>query len=79
MSASSGTLLLNEHKAQCDCRKLIDFQLHSHNTTLACNMVDADPCLVLTTKIHEKVRGKPMLIAATYCPFCGKKYLKREG
>lgn len=71
-------LVLNAHKAQCDCRSVVNATLLPHNTELACNYIDADPCLVLTVKIHEKVRGKPMLVSASYCPFCGKKYLDRE-
>jgi hypothetical protein len=29
--------------------------------------------VIATQKVNCKTRGKPVLICATYCPFCGEK------
>jgi len=31
---------------------------------------------IVVAKIDNEIRGKPHRVAATYCPFCGKKYPK---
>lgn len=37
-----------------------------------------DRVRICTVKRDEKIRGKPMLIQAAYCPFCGVEYPTKE-
>ncbi len=62
-------------KPMCNCIDEVNENLAPHNTTLCINLLHRPhPVMVSTTKIREKVRGKPILVQATFCPFCGEKY-----
>lgn len=59
----------------CNCIKEMNAALREYNTVLVTNLIDPSPkALVLTEKLDSKKRGKPMLMFASYCPFCGTKY-----
>lgn len=58
----------------CDCNDRVNEKLREHNTMLNCNFLDPEMTFVETIKIHSKIRGKPKMMAATFCPFCGEKY-----
>ncbi len=59
----------------CDCIETVNANLSAHNTTLCINLLRTPhPVMVATTKMMEKVRGKPIQVQATFCPFCGEKY-----
>ena len=61
----------------CDCIMLTNKALKEHNTRLNVPFIlsGAQPrVLVSTMKHNAKSRVKPILLHATYCPFCGKKY-----
>jgi hypothetical protein len=63
----------------CDCNKRMNEALKEYNTMLVTNLIGPPHALVLTDKIDSKKRGKPMMMFASYCPFCGEKYPRKEG
>lgn len=61
----------------CDCIAKANEHLREHNTKIELPMWSASGVLapfVQTMKLDEKKRGKPTMIFASYCPFCGEKY-----
>lgn len=63
-----------EHEG-CDCVQRFDERLREHNTTLVSTLFGKPPrVLIQTCKLHEKVRGKPVSVIASFCPFCGQSY-----
>lgn len=60
-----------------DCMKKINSLLAPHNSELTpiFSFEDGMPerIAVMTSKVDEKKRGKPMMLYATFCPFCGVK------
>ena len=60
-----------------DCIKLIDEQLADKNTRIATAFSFADPerelIYIQTQKADSSIRGKPVSLFATFCPFCGVK------
>ena len=59
-----------------DCVARINALLKEHNTKLAeAIAIGSDrECIVLaTSKADEKLRKKPALLFATFCPMCGVK------
>lgn len=66
---------------RCDCMTRVNESLKEHNTKLSTSFVltkdlkgmDCLP-LVQVEKIHPRLRGRPMLVIPTFCPFCGVKY-----
>lgn len=63
----------------CNCIELVDAELVEHNTQINVTMTLGQKPLrarVDTHKIDDHKRGRPMTVTATYCPFCGKKYLE---
>ena len=65
-----------------DCVKRVNEQLADHNTRLswAIGVIGSEGELIqlATCKADEKKRGRPALMFASHCPFCGVK-LAREG
>lgn len=69
----------------CDCRTKVDEKLVDHNARIAISfeLSDGDgptrgmvlaPPSIEVEKIYKKKRGKPPILMANYCPFCGTKY-----
>lgn len=58
----------------CDCIKRLNGKLREYNTELAVNLLNPVYCVIATSKVDRKKRGSPTIVAATFCPFCGKKY-----
>jgi hypothetical protein len=70
----------------CDCIKLTNESLKNDHPELntrvyvpvMMNMktgLHTEPkAVILTEKLDDKVRKKPVKLFATYCPFCGAKY-----
>ena len=61
----------------CDCIDKIDEHLAQFNTKVELPMWTASgkrTPFVQTIKKDQKKRGKPRMIFASYCPFCGEKY-----
>lgn len=64
----------------CDCLDDTNTLLAEHNTKLPGTIVlprDGRPGYVIATLLTEKVapRGKrPVVMAPTFCPFCGLRY-----
>lgn len=60
-----------------DCLKRVNEQLAARNTRveLAFSLDNTERELIplLTVKVDEKVRGRPVRVFATFCPFCGQK------
>jgi hypothetical protein len=68
----------------CDCMTNVNKSLKEHNTKLATSFVltkerrgmDCLP-LLQVEKLDSRLRGRPMLVIPTFCPFCGVKYPRR--
>lgn len=58
----------------CDCLEGINEKLAEHNTEVVITWYPIVRPLIETAKIDSKKRGKPMLVAASFCPFCGVEY-----
>jgi hypothetical protein len=66
----------------CDCIDLTNKALVEHNTEMGLDFhidretVRVNTSVSLTTRLIEKKRGaRPISILATFCPFCGTRYL----
>lgn len=62
----------------CDCINTTNALLAQHNTRITLSMFGDPIPFVLTQKVDEKRRGKAVLLRASYCPFCGEKYVPAE-
>lgn len=60
----------------CECISKINARLKQDapNTVLVTNLFGLPRCVILTSKERSDIRGKPAILMATYCPFCGAKY-----
>jgi hypothetical protein len=59
----------------CDCIKQINEQIGAeHNAILVTTLFGTMKAVIDTEKLDSKKRGKPPVMLATYCPFCGTKY-----
>lgn len=52
--------------------------LREHNSYLVTNLFGKPRAIIATTKFDEKKRGKPKMMFASFCPFCGVKYAADE-
>jgi len=62
----------------CDCVRLInDHLLMSDypNTMVETPLFGTQITFVTTCKRNIKERGRPKRVFASYCPFCGQKYM----
>lgn len=74
--------------AKCDCVARMDESLKPHGLRLAsCFSLGASfstvhhrPVLITTEKLPDAGRRKnsPPLVMATFCPFCGKRFVEPE-
>lgn len=64
---------------RCGCIAAVNAmpEMVESNTVIAINLFGPPRALVLTCKRSDRKRGKPSLLAASYCPFCGVKYETR--
>lgn len=63
----------------CDCIRTIDKLLADKGTNtqlvVGLSLKDGPSLATITTrKLDPSLRGKPVIMYATYCPFCGQKY-----
>jgi hypothetical protein len=58
----------------CDCVAKVNEMLAGNNTKIVLPMIGPQRTFVETCKVDEKKRGKPSLMFASFCPFCGSKY-----
>lgn len=66
----------------CDCLRSVDEGLAEHNAILPFwPRIDLKTgkllpviCYLVTEKVDRKKRGKPPVVYANYCPFCGQSY-----
>lgn len=67
--------------AQHDCIANINAHLKGRNTRIALAVScvpDQELIQVTTAKVDETKRGRPVLMFASYCPFCGVKLASYE-
>lgn len=65
----------------CDCITEVDHKLAEKNTQIAKALVfgSSEVRLMIATEVREKKRGaRAATLFATYCPFCGNAYSKRD-
>lgn len=66
----------------CDCIKNTDESLLGYNTALnlALSIKDGVPnrVIISTRKIDAKIRKGPITLVASYCPFCGERYMVKN-
>lgn len=59
----------------CDCIQQTNEMLKEHNIRLVSTMFAKPEVVVIQTeKIDSKKRGRPPVMLASYCPFCGEKH-----
>lgn len=62
----------------CDCIKTTNEALEEkHNSILVTNMFGKpERCTIGTAVLRPKRGARPVIMLATFCPFCGEKYAK---
>ncbi|MFH5924588.1 hypothetical protein [Roseomonas xinghualingensis] len=60
----------------CECISKVNADLAQHNTEIVSTLFQGW-AVIETMKKDTKVRKKPVVVVATYCPFCGVEYQKR--
>jgi hypothetical protein len=63
----------------CTCIAAVNKLLALRDTKLMVPIYGPQLCMVQTMKLDDKKRGKPVSVFASFCPFCGIKYVKPEG
>lgn len=58
----------------CDCITEVNKLLDAHNAELVLPLFGNQRPFIETAKKERTKRGKPPLMQATFCPFCGEKY-----
>jgi len=60
------------------CFAMVDSMLRDSRTRLSRDLFDPNK-LLIATELTEKKRGaRPLLMIATFCPFCGKRVAKKN-
>jgi hypothetical protein len=62
----------------CDCMDEVNAKLAERNTKIELPWFGPQLPRVITMKLDDKKRGKPMGMFCTFCPFCGEKYQANE-
>lgn len=58
----------------CNCMATVDIKLAEHNSKIELPWFGPQLPRIITMKVDQKKRGKPIGVFATFCPFCGDKY-----
>jgi hypothetical protein len=58
----------------CECIARTDAFLAQHNSKIMLPLFGPQLPFVQTMKVDEKKRGKPAMMFASHCPFCGEKF-----
>jgi hypothetical protein len=69
----------------CRCREKTNEKLAEYNAQIAVGFTASfedgpvrkmglAPPMIETEKLDKKKRGRPPILMASYCPFCGTKY-----
>lgn len=60
----------------CDCIDDINTRIgESHNAILVTTLFGTPKAVIGTVKLDGKKRGKTPHMLATFCPFCGERYM----
>lgn len=61
----------------CRCISVMNGLLAEHNTQLVTTLLGNPPRVVIcTSKVDDRVRGRPKAVLANFCPFCGEACVK---
>lgn len=63
----------------CDCIEQVNNLLVEHNAELVLPLFGERRPFIQTEKVNGKKRGRPPLMQASFCPFCGNQYDDRAG
>lgn len=77
-NAVNGETVMTDTEPECMCIARINSMLREHNSYLVTNLFGKPRAIIATTKFDEKKRGKPKMMFASFCPFCGVKYAADE-
>lgn len=68
-----------EATPECGCIARINAMpdMQATNSVILVSYFGRPRAFVTTCKADEKKRGKPSMLMASYCPFCGIKYQHR--
>lgn len=58
----------------CNCIDEANAKLADSNSEILITIWPVVRPIIATQKLAERKRGKPSLLVASYCPFCGDKY-----
>lgn len=65
----------------CDCREAVNQRLEFSNARIAAGFcfdahagIDLAPPMIALEKIDKNKRGKPPVLLASCCPFCGERF-----
>jgi len=59
----------------CNCITDVNRKLADHNSQIVCTLFgQPSRCVIETTKLDPKKRGRPQAMLASFCPFCGAAY-----
>lgn len=65
--------------ARHKCLTQLDAELAKHNTRLVTNLLNDSDVFVATERIRSLRDGKgAKQVVAAYCPFCGKKLVRKK-
>lgn len=62
----------------CGCIPEMNAVLAPYNSALVFNLIGEPRTVVETYKLNDKIRKKPPILQATFCPFCGERYSKES-
>lgn len=59
---------------ECGCIADVNAKMAEHNAEVMMTWYPVARPMIETVKRDPKKRGKPPLLVASFCPFCGVKY-----
>jgi hypothetical protein len=62
----------------CDCIETMNANLAEHNVMIVHNLIGPPEATISVIKRDAKKRDKIPYLMATYCPFCGVKYVRES-